>query len=182
MHCNVFRTVNITTLITVSVTIVLIAAYALFPSDGLLTAAIIAETVCYHSNFRGILGRLITKYLCPRMKPDSFWFRQHRFEPGLYRFLRVRRWKHKMPTYAPQAFSLRDTDAEEIIRNSRNAELVHEACMVTGFLPLAMVPFVGAFWVFFITSGLCALADMVFVIIQRYNRPRLIRVCKKKEI
>lgn len=180
MKFNVFRMVNLSTLITVGGTAVLIALYFVFPSDGLLIAAIAMGTFCFHSNFRGIVGKLVTKYLRPRMDPRSFWFRQHRFEPGLYKLLRVRRWKDKLPTYTPQAFSLKDTDLNDVVLNSCNAELIHEMCMVTGFLPLALVPFVGAFWVFFITSSLTAMADLLFVIIQRYNRPRLMRLAEKK--
>ena len=178
---NVFRMVNISTLLTVGATVVLIGAYLLFPSDGLLAAAITAGTICYHSNARGLIGVVSSRQCRDRLDPHSFWFRQHRFEPGLYRLLKVKRWKDKMPTYDPQAFSLKDRDLNDIILNSCNAELVHEVCMAAGFLPLAMVPFVGAFWVFFITSTLSAMADGVFVLIQRYNRPRLLRLAEKRK-
>ena len=61
------------------------------------------------------------------------------------------------------------------------AEIVHEIIMVLSFLPLLAIPVFGAFPVFLITSVLAALFDGVFVMAQRYNRPRLVRILEKKE-
>ena len=49
------------------------------------------------------------------------------------------------------------------------------------FLPLlAAVPF-GAFWVFFLTSLGGALFDLSLVILQRYNRPRILRLAQRQD-
>ena len=48
------------------------------------------------------------------------------------------------------------------------------------FLPLlASVPF-GAFWVFFLTSLGGAVFDLSLVILQRYNRPRVVRLARRQ--
>ena len=60
------------------------------------------------------------------------------------------------------------------------AEVVHEIIMLCSFLPLLMVPLFGEFWAFFITSLLSALFDSLFVMAQRYNRPRLERIAHKQ--
>ena len=86
-----------------------------------------------------------------------------------------------MPTYDPRQFSLNENTPEQVVRNMCGAEVVHEIIMVCSFLPLLTVPLFGAFWVFFITSLLAALFDCLFVIAQRYNRPRLERILRKKE-
>ena len=58
------------------------------------------------------------------------------------------------------------------------AELVHEVIIVLSFLPVtAAVPF-GALPVFVITSLLATCVDAAFVMIQRYNRPRVVRLVK----
>ena len=49
----------------------------------------------------------------------------------------------------------------------------------TAFLLLFAIPF-GAFPVFLLTSLGAALTDAVFVIVQRYNRPRVIRLIPKR--
>ena len=61
------------------------------------------------------------------------------------------------------------------------AELVHEVIILFSFLPLLFtIPF-GAFPVFLITSLLAAMYDSIFVVAQRSNRPRLVRILQKKE-
>ena len=61
-------------------------------------------------------------------------------------------------------------------RSCRLAELVHETIAVLSFLPIAAGVRFGAYPVFIITSVLAAACDMAFVIMQRYNRPRLIKL------
>ena len=68
-----------------------------------------------------------------------------------------------------------------IIQNMCGAEIVHEIIMVMSFLPLATVPVFGSFPVFLITSLLAAMYDGIFVMAQRYNRPRLVRIYEKQE-
>ena len=57
--------------------------------------------------------------------------------------------------------------------------MVHETIAVLSFLPLVAVYWFGNFSVFLITSVLSALIDLMFVIMQRYNRPRVVRLAEK---
>lgn len=139
-----------------------------------LTATISCGTACYHFAMRLLVG-----YLVPPVKGNAKWFHPKRWEAPLYRFLRVKHWKKKLPTYDPRQFSLREHSPEQIVRNMCGAEVVHEVIMVCSFLPLLTVPLFGDFWVFFITSLLSALVESLFVIAQRYNRPRMERIAKK---
>ena len=59
--------------------------------------------------------------------------------------------------------------------------MLHEVIIVLSFLPVAASVRLGAFWVFFITSLLAACYDGIFVVAQRYNRPRLVRIYERKE-
>ena len=52
--------------------------------------------------------------------------------------------------------------------------------MLLSFLPVLTVPIFGAPGVFWVTSTLAALFDCCFVILQRYNRPRFIRILDKE--
>lgn len=89
-----------------------------------------------------------------------------------------------MPTYDPSAFDTKQHTLEDICIAMCHSELVHETIAVLSFLPLfAAIPF-GAFPVFLITSLVAAAFDLSFVIVQRYNRPRVVRLIerqKKKE-
>ena len=61
------------------------------------------------------------------------------------------------------------------------AEIVHEIILILSFLPLALVPVFGEFFVFLITSVCAAAVDGVFVMAQRYNRPRVVKIYRRKE-
>jgi len=154
-----------------------------FENGVLLSLAITAGTTAYHFVMRLAVGWLVSLITRRQLNPHNFWFRQRPFERRLYRSLRVRRWKEKMPTYDPRKFSLEQNTPEQIIQNSCEAELVHEVIAVASFIPLLASCFWGALPVFIVTSLLAAGFDCCFVIIQRYNRPRLQQYllrCKSK--
>lgn len=160
-------------------TLFLALAYHLRPFGWLLTAAISFGTTAYH-----FLMRLAVGFLVPKCTGYSFdwrkpWFRPRPWEAGLYKKLRLKRWKGRIPTYDPTQFSLEHHAMEQVVRNMCGAELVHEIIMVLSFLPLAFSPVFGAFSVFLITSVLAALYDGIFVMAQRFNRPRLVRILEK---
>ena len=168
-------------LVTVILTAVLTAAYVLFPLDWLLACAITFGTTAYH-----FVMRLAVGYAVPRLTDYDFdyrhrWFRPRAWEAGFYKKLNIRRWKGKLPTYAPEQFSLTGNSLHRVIQNMCGAEIVHETIMILSFLPLLAVPVFGAFPVFFFTSLLSALYDSIFVMAQRYNRPRLVRIYEKQE-
>ena len=80
-----------------------------------------------------------------------------------------------MPTYNPEEFSM-DRSIEEVIRSTCRAEIVHVCNVALSFVPLLFaIPF-GALGVFLATSIAAAAFDTVFVVMQRYNRPRLMRL------
>ena len=59
--------------------------------------------------------------------------------------------------------------------------MVHEGIIVLSFAPILASLAFGATWVFVLTSVLAACYDMLFVVMQRYNRPRILRVMEKEK-
>lgn len=164
-----------------AITLLLLRWYLRQPESRLLVWVISFGTTAYHFDMRLIVG-----FLLPALTNYDFdfhhsWFQPRLWEPAFYKKLRIRSWKGKLPTYEPRQFSLESQSLYRIIQNTCGAELVHEIIMVLSFLPLLAVPFCGSFSVFFITSVLSALFDSVFVMAQRYNRPRLVRIYERQE-
>ena len=110
---------------------------------------------------------------------NSIWFREKRFENKLYKLIRVRKWKKYLPTYNPDTFDASQKTVEEIIGATCQAEIVHEVIMALSLLPIAFIPFLGGAAAMIITSVLAMLIDSMFVILQRYNRPKLVRVMER---
>ena len=149
---------------------------AAFPSALLLSLAITFFTTFYHFAMRLLVGSLVPN----RFDYRRAWFQPKAFENKLYKALHLKRWKDHMPTYDPRLFSLKENTLEQIIGNMCQAEVVHEIIILCSFLPLLFTIFWGTFPVFCITSILAAGVDTLFVMLQRYNRPRIARLLHKK--
>ena len=92
----------------------------------------------------------------------------------------MHKWKKFIPTYSPETFDTTNKSIEEIVGATCQAEVVHEIIMLFSLLPIALIPIFNAPAVFIITSILSMMIDSIFVILQRYNRPRLIKILKRK--
>ena len=158
------------------ITAIFVIAYGYTEKGWLLTLAITFGTTAYHLVMRLAVGTVIHLLLDNHVDYRKGWFRVCAFEETLYRKLRVKKWKGKMATYDPRCFDSKLHSWDEIAQAMCQAELVHEVIILLSFLPVfAAVPF-GALPVFLITSLLAACFDAMFVAIQRYNRPRVLKL------
>ena len=155
-------------------------AYYFTRNSVLFSFAITFGTCFYHFAVRLIVGYTIDAIYHDKMNYNRWWFRERRFEAKLYKLLRVQRWKKRLPTYNPKAFRVADHSLEEIIQATCQAELVHELNMILSFVPIVFSIWFGSLAAFIITSCVAFCFDSVFVIIQRYNRPRLRRIIELK--
>ncbi|MCD8155075.1 MAG: hypothetical protein LUF78_10410 [Clostridiales bacterium] len=135
-------------------------------------------TVFYHFGMRLAVGGIVNARFHNHMNYRRKWFREKHFEKSLYKKLKVKKWKDQVPTFAPETFTFKRHQAEEIVQASCQAEVVHEIIMVFSFVPLVFSIWAGATMVFVITSCAACLLDLIFVIVQRYNRPRLFRLIR----
>ena len=179
MNSNFPKVMKVTAATMALATVILAAVYRFFPNDWVLSAAITTGTSFYHFAMRLIVGAIVPRCVHDPMK--RLWFRQKSFEPRLYALLRVRQWKDHMPTYDPASFSLQSNTMEQIVHNSCVSEAVHEVIVLLSFIPLLCTFLWGAFPVFLITSVLSAAFDSCFVMMQRYNRPRLLHILEKRK-
>ncbi len=154
--------------------------YRLFGMGWLFSAAITCGTVFYHFAMRLLVGHLVNHRMRNTADYRKSWYQLRPSEAKLYKWLKVKKWKGNMPTYDPHVFDPKLHSWDEIAQAMCQAEIVHEIIAGLSFLPLlAAIPF-GTFPVFLITSLLAALYDLCFVIMQRYNRPRILRFIDKE--
>lgn len=154
-------------------------AFCIYSGGSLwLTMAITFGTVSYHLIMRLIVGYLFLRFTAD---PSKKHYRLKPWEVKLYKLLKVKKWKDRLPTYNPETFSLKDHTLNEIAQTMCRSELVHETNIVLSFLPLSAAIFFGSFWVFFITSAAAAVFDLLFVIIQRYNRDRIMKIASREK-
>ena len=135
----------------------------------------------YHFAMRLAVGTIVNRIMKNNADHRGAWFREKGFERQLYTLLRVRKWKRHIPTYSPETFDTDKKTVREIVGATCQAEIVHEVIMVLSLLPIAAIPLLGGATAILITSFLSMLIDWVFVILQRYNRPRLVRLMGRWE-
>lgn len=147
--------------------------------DWAISFAITFGTCFYHFAMRLVVGYVLDRIMGNHSDLSKKWYQLRPFEMRLYKVLKVKKWKGNMPTFDPSLFDPKLHSWEEIAQAMCQAEIVHECIVVLSFLPLlGAIPF-GSFGVFLITSTLSALYDLSFVIMQRYNRPRIMKLIRK---
>lgn len=148
-----------------------------FNKEFVLWIGITAFMILYHFYLRIFFGNITSKLHIHYSHP---WFKEHAFEKPLYEFFKVKRWKGKALTYNPDLFNLENYSLEEIANTMSKAEtdhwineLVSISSMLFGFVW-------GEMWIFVLTAILAMAFDGQFILIQRYNRPRIMRILKKQ--
>lgn len=155
------------------------AAYRFSRDRAAYSAAIATGTTFYHLGMRLAVGYLIGVKYRDRLDYTKKWFRERSFERRLYEKIGVKKWKKRMPAFAPQNFQLKSRSVEEVVQATCQAEIVHEIDMALSFVPVLFSVWFGSLGVFLLTSCLAFLFDGMFAVIQRYNRPRLLRLLKR---
>ena len=158
----------------------LVLYYGNFNKNGtVLWTGITAFTIMYHFGVRIIMGN-VSKLLKKHISYKQKWFKERKFEKKLYKILKVKNWKDKALTYNPESFSLENHSLDEIANTMAKSEVDHwinEAISVsTIFFSLIW----GEFWIFLITALAAMIFDSQFIIIQRYNRPRIVKLIERK--
>ena len=133
-----------------------------------------------------LLGRLLPKGL---FHADRFPYRPRAFERQgqIYKKIGVHRWQNRLPDMsrlfprlmpAKSVTTLYRAGLERMLQETCVAEFIHALLMLTGLHCLRLWPGLGGGCM---AAANALLFNLPFVIIQRYNRPRLLRLRKKKE-
>lgn len=145
-----------------------------------LSLAITFGTISYHIVMRLLVGLAFRIVMKNRADYKKRWYHVSRHEMVVYERFNVKKWKRRMPTYDRTLFDPRLHTWEKIAQAMCQAELVHETIALLSFLPIIAGIWFGAYPVFVVTSVLAAGCDMLFVMIQRYNRQRIMTLLQRE--
>lgn len=144
------------------------------------TLGITAMTICYHFTMRLVIGNITGSIKLSEFDPNAFRYRERGFERKLYKALHVKKWKRFAPSYDERDFSLKDRSFDELARTTCRAETTHWLCAAASLVTICFAAWFGSLAVFIITGILGALVDLALVVIQRYNRPRFMRLAERE--
>ncbi len=178
----------LTPILIILVVAVLVGVVWLFSPAAALQAAISVGVIACMGISTGILGELLPRRW---FNWDKFPFKTYAWEDGgkLYERLKIRRWKDKMPDksrwgghiYAKTIRGQNDPEnVTRLLQETCVAELIHWLLLVIS--PAVLLFAHGPMAV--LVAALYGLSNFPFIMIQRYNRPRLralLKRCKRKE-
>ena len=144
---------------------------------GVLWTGVTFFTITYHFGGRIILGNISKRF---GVSYKARWFSERKFEKKLYKLLRVRKWKEKVLTFDPDSFSTAKHTYLEIANTMAKSELDHWINELHALSSILFGLIWGELWIFIITAIAAMLFDLQFIIVQRYNRPIVLRVAKRK--
>ena len=174
------KAVSLLSSASVLLTLGCLAAYLSFKSGFFYAAMITFLTISYHFLMRLAVGYVINQKMHNKADLSCRWYQNKKWEDRFYRFLHVKQWKKHLPTFESESFNPKSHSWSEIAQAMCQAEIVHEIIIVLCFVPLLFsIPF-GTLPVFIVTSVLAALFDSLFVIIQRYNRQRIMKMINRR--
>lgn len=133
-----------------------------------------------------LLAHPVGQRLPCRFHPERFPFRPQRWERGgrIYAGLHIGSWKKLVPDMSrllpdmvrkelPASGAVTAAQAAALVQETCRAEAVHGASCLLGLVCLRLWPGWGGVAVVLVWV---LLANLPFILIQRYNRPRLIRL------
>lgn len=175
------KTMKRISVITLLLTICSFVLYRMTNYRFLVPFTITFGTTAYHFTIRLMVGVGLNSVMQNKANYHKKWYQVSDFEMKLYQKLKVKKWKNKMPTFDMDAFDISKHSWDEIVQATCQSELVHEINIVFSFLPIAASVWFDSFWVFLITSTLGAMYDLLFVMMQRFNRTRILRIKRRSE-
>ena len=149
-------------------------------NDLFLWIGVTSFTIMYHLWMRIIFGNITTKFK-KHISYKHWWFKERKFEKSLYKFLKVKKWKNKALTFQPELFSVKDYSLEEIANTMAKSELDHWINEILSLTTLIFGLIWGEMWIFALTAFAAMLFDAQFIVIQRFNRPRILKIIEKQK-
>lgn len=136
--------------------------------------------VLYHVLIRALTPRFVMLVHKKPFNPDNFCFRGRSFEKSLYKFFKVKKWKDKLITVEPEAFSPKTNSPEGILEMMCIAEVIHTLLFFWSLCFILFGFIFGKFWIFIPVASLSGAWELRFVMAQRFNRPRVKKLLQKK--
>lgn len=137
-------------------------------------------TIMYHFWVRIIMGNVL-KLFKKHITYKQYFFKEKKFEKKFYDLIKVKSWKDKVLTYAPQEFDLKENSLETVANNMAKAELDHWINSLISISTIFFGFFSNVFWPFIVSAIFAMAFETQFIVLQRYNRPRVVKIIEREE-
>lgn len=149
-----------------------------YNNSALLWTGIVSFMILYHFGLRIFMGNVTKRF---KINPHNPWYTQRKFEKPLYKLLRVRKWKDKVLTFDPESFNFQNRTLPQLATTMAKSELDHWINEIISVISIFFTFLWGCFPAFFISAIAAMIFDAQFIIVQRYNRPIVLRLMARRE-
>lgn len=174
------KIMNIVALVSTVLTIIFFIIVKFNKKVIIETLKITFLTIAFHFDIRLIIGNIVPLFK-NKININSNYYKLRKIEEKIYNIIKVKKWKRKAPTYEPDEINIDKYTIKEILVNMCNSEIIHTINTIVSYIPLIFIIWYGKPIVFVITSICASMYDLQFVAIQRYNRPRMMKIMERKE-
>ncbi len=159
---------------------VFLALFVRSKNEVMLVFGVIMLNAGYQVITRLLAGTICEGVFENGINSSAEWFNTSEAEERLYGFLGIKYLKRNLPKFERTDFSLTRQSIQDIIDTGCEIEVEHEVNILVSMLGMLLtVPF-GQTWVFVLFAVGAVLYDLLFIAVQRYNRPRLETVQLKR--
>ena len=149
-----------------------------YKSGIVLWAGIVSFMILYHFGLRIFFGNVTNKFKINYSHP---WYKPRKFEEGLYKLLMVRKWKEKVLTFEPDKYDFENVTLEQLATTMSKSELDHWINELLSIFSMLFIFVWGCASAFVISAVAAMLFDAQFIVVQRFNRPIVIRLINRTE-
>lgn len=167
--------------LTVTVATVCFALYYLgiFDNGAILWTGIVSFMILYHFGLRIFLGK-VTKHF--NINYNHPWYKHRKFEEWLYRLLMIRKWKDKVLTFEPELYDVKNRTLDQLATTMSKSELDHWINEIISMVSILFALLWGQWAIFVATAVIAMLFDAQFIVVQRYNRPIVLKLIERQKI
>lgn len=150
--------------------------YGIVEAEWVFTVGLIMGYTAIHFIIMFATAPIVFMLFRNKYNYRHMWFRPKGFEKKLYRILMLKKWKNKIPTYDQSAYSIQKHNAEKVIQMMCHAEIVHDLIALLSYLPVFVGIYTSHYGLLIALSFSFSIAHLSFVAVQRFNRPRIVRL------
>ena len=160
-----------------------VLCFSLYYSDVLnngivLWTGIVSFMILYHFGLRILFGEITNKFNINYSHP---FYKSRKFERKLYKILKVRKWKDKVLTFEPDKYDFRNRTLPQLATTMSKSELDHWINQLISLFSMLFAFIWGCAPIFIISAIVAMLFDAQFIVVQRYNRPIVLRMMSTKD-
>ena len=162
-----------------AISVVCFAVYysGVYESAVVLWCGIVSFMILYHFGLRILFGEITKRFKHDYNHP---WYRERAFEKRLYKMLKVRKWKDKVLTFDPEAYDFKGRTLHELATTMSKSELDHWINEIISVVSIFFLFIWGCPAAFIISAVAAMLFDAQFIVVQRYNRPIVLRLRERR--